>query len=66
MGIGFPPLTGGAAQFMTGLRGAAPAQIGLDRRSWPGPTSSPRRTASGSRPPPYLREMAEKGESFPA
>ena len=69
MGIGFPPMTGGAAQFMTGY------EQGPDRRD---PRDRPQRlrqagrragrasTATGSRPPPWLRDLAASGGSFPA
>ena len=49
MGIGFPPMTGGAAQFMTGYQDPrTPTARSAWRRSSSGPTSSPRRTATGS------------------
>ena len=60
-GIGFPALTGGAAQFINGYEG--PAGTG-SRPSSPGPRSWPRSTASGSSPPASLVEKAEKGERF--
>ena len=71
MGIGFPANTGGAAQFMTGYQAAdpetgRPAGRSGSVRSSPGPTSSPRRTASGSGPRRTCRDLAAKGESFPA
>ena len=65
MGIGFPPITGGAAQFMTGYEDAG------DRRDRAGRVRRPgRRARRGVRRPvpahrPYLRELAEKGESLP-
>ena len=49
MGIGFPPNTGGAAQFMTGYE-ARRRPASARRRSSTAPTSWPRRTASGSAP----------------
>ena len=65
MGIGFPPMTGGAAQFMTGYEGTVTGEIGL-RPSSCAPTSWPRPTASASSPPPWLRDLAASGGSFPA
>ena len=72
MGIGFPPNTGGAAQFMTGYEAADPstgsgqaARIGLqaflDRADELAETYGER-----FRPTAYLRELAAKGEGFPA
>ena len=64
MGIGFPPNTGGAAQFMTGYE-AADGRIGLpaflDRADELAETYGER-----FRPTAYLRELAAKGEGFPA
>ena len=63
MGIGFPPLTGGAAQFMTGYESAS-GQIGLKafvrRADELAETYGDRFT-----PTPRLREMADNDESFP-
>ena len=64
MGIGFPPMTGGAAQFMQGYT-HADGEVGLSafvRRA------DELAAAYGDRfrPTDRLREMAEKGESFPA
>jgi 3-hydroxyacyl-CoA dehydrogenase/enoyl-CoA hydratase/3-hydroxybutyryl-CoA epimerase len=67
MGIGFPPNTGGAAQFMTGYQDPtdASAPIGLqafvDR-------ADELAAAYGDRfaPTPWLRELAAEGGSFPA
>ena len=64
MGIGFPPMTGGAAQFMTGYENAA-GEIGLaafvkradELAEKYGDRFSPR---------PYLRDLASSGGSFPA
>ena len=64
LGIGFPPMTGGAAQFMTGYEGAS-GEIGLrafvDR-------ADELAAAYGDRfrPTSYLRELATTGGSFPA
>src|SRR6478672_515906 len=64
MGIGFPPNTGGAAQFMTGYE-AATGRIGLqaflDRADELAETYGDR-----FRPTQHLRELAEKGDGFPA
>jgi len=63
MGIGFPALTGGAAQFMQGYEG--PAGTGLS-----GFVARADELAAkyGERftPPSYLTELAEKGEKLPA
>lgn len=63
MGIGYPPATGGAAQFMHGFDG--PAGQGLK-----GFVARAQELAAkyGERfnPSPRLVEMAEKGERFPA
>ena len=63
MGIGFPPNTGGAAQFMTGYE-AADGSIGL--RAFVA-RADELAAAYGVRfrPTERLREMAEQGESFP-
>ena len=70
MGIGFPALTGGAAQFMTGWQaldetGHGVGPVGLDaflaRADELADTYGDR-----FRPTAYLRELAAKGESFPA
>ena len=70
MGIGFPALTGGAAQFMTGWQALDEAGHGV------GPTGLPAFLARADeladaygerfRPTAYLRDLAAKGESFPA
>jgi 3-hydroxyacyl-CoA dehydrogenase/enoyl-CoA hydratase/3-hydroxybutyryl-CoA epimerase len=64
MGIGFPPNTGGAAQFMTGYE-AADGRIGLqaflDRADELAETYGDR-----FRPTAYLRDLAARGEGFPA
>jgi 3-hydroxyacyl-CoA dehydrogenase/enoyl-CoA hydratase/3-hydroxybutyryl-CoA epimerase len=64
MGIGFPPNTGGAAQFMTGYESASGA-IGLKEFVY---RADELADAYGERfrPTAYLRNLAEKGESFPA
>ncbi len=64
MGIGFPPNTGGAAQFMTGYQ-AADGRIGLaaflDRAD-----ELADRYGERFRSTPYLRDLAASGGSFPA
>ncbi len=64
MGIGFPPNTGGAAQFMTGYQ-AADGRIGLaaflDRAD-----ELADRYGERFRSTPYLRDLAAGGGSFPA
>ncbi len=64
MGIGFPPNTGGAAQFMTGYESAT-GEIGLAAFV---ARADELAAAYGDRfrPTDRLREMAEKGERFPA
>jgi 3-hydroxyacyl-CoA dehydrogenase/enoyl-CoA hydratase/3-hydroxybutyryl-CoA epimerase len=64
MGIGFPPNTGGAAQFMTGYESAS-GEIGLSAFV---ARADELADAYGDRfrPTPYLRSMAEKGASFPS
>ena len=70
MGIGFPALTGGAAQFMTGWQaldetGRGVGDVGLEAFL---ARADELAEAYGDRfrPMPYLQEMAAKGESFPA
>jgi 3-hydroxyacyl-CoA dehydrogenase/enoyl-CoA hydratase/3-hydroxybutyryl-CoA epimerase len=63
MGIGFPPLTGGAAQFMTGYESAS-GEVGLVafvKRADELAVKYGDRFAPTAR----LREMAQTGESFP-
>ena len=64
MGIGFPPNTGGAAQFMRGYETAS-CEIGLAAFV---ARADELAAAYGDRfrPTDRLREMAAKGESFPA
>jgi len=64
MGIGFPPNTGGAAQFMTGYEDRETGEIGLQafvRRA------DELAAAYGDRfaPTAHLRELAASGGSFP-
>ncbi len=65
MGIGFPPMTGGAAQYMSGYEDRATGEIGLAaflRRA------DELAAAYGDRfePSAWLRELASSGGSFPA
>ena len=63
-GIGFPPMTGGAAQFITGYD-AADGSYGIEaflKRA----DELADKYGEQLRPTPYLREMAAKGETFPA
>jgi len=63
MGIGFPPLHGGAVQYMAGYAGPAGTGLqGFVNRA------SELASAYGERfaPPTYVVELAEKGERFPA
>ncbi|MGZ4436732.1 MAG: 3-hydroxyacyl-CoA dehydrogenase NAD-binding domain-containing protein [Nocardioidaceae bacterium] len=59
MGIGFPPLYGGAVQYMQGYEGGLPGFVARAREL---------AAAYGERftPPAYVVELAEKGERFPA
>ncbi len=70
MGIGFPALTGGAAQFITGYQaldetGRGVGEVGLGAFL---ARADELAEAYGDRfrPTAYLREMAATGESFPA
>ena len=70
MGIGFPALTGGAAQFMIGWQaldetGRGVGDVGLEAFL---ARADELAEAYGDRfrPTPHLQEMAAKGESFPA
>jgi 3-hydroxyacyl-CoA dehydrogenase/enoyl-CoA hydratase/3-hydroxybutyryl-CoA epimerase len=64
MGIGFPPNSGGAAQFMTGYQSRS-GEVGLKafvaRADELAATYGER-----FRPTAYLRDLAERGETFPA
>ncbi|MFC5176393.1 3-hydroxyacyl-CoA dehydrogenase NAD-binding domain-containing protein [Nocardioides taihuensis] len=64
MGIGFPPNTGGAAQFMTGYESRA-GRIGLAAFVARADELA-ERYGERFRPTAYLRGLAERGESFPA
>ncbi|MDT9593069.1 3-hydroxyacyl-CoA dehydrogenase NAD-binding domain-containing protein [Nocardioides zeae] len=64
MGIGFPPHTGGAAQYMTGFEGAD-GEIGLGafvKRA----DELADQYGERFRPTEYLRKLVANGESFPA
>ena len=65
MGIGFPPNTGGAAQFMTGYEDKSTGEIGLDaflKRA----DELAEKYGDRFRATPWLRELAASGGSFPA
>ncbi len=64
MGIGFPANTGGAAQFMTGYE-AASGELGLDAFLTRADELADR-YGERFRPTTYLRDLAAKGERFPA
>ncbi|GAB3652521.1 3-hydroxyacyl-CoA dehydrogenase NAD-binding domain-containing protein [Nocardioides korecus] len=63
MGIGYPPLTGGTVQFMQGYDGATGHGLaGFVERA----DQLTKLYGDRFRPTDRLREMAEKGETFPA
>ncbi|WP_193604952.1 3-hydroxyacyl-CoA dehydrogenase NAD-binding domain-containing protein [Nocardioides dongkuii] len=64
MGIGFPPMTGGAAQFMTGYEGTD-GEIGLAAFVARADELA-EQYGDRFRPTAYLRELASSGGSFPA
>lgn len=64
MGIGFPPYTGGAAQYMTGFEGRDGA-LGLAAFVARADELA-EKYGERFRPTDYLRTMAANGESFPA
>ncbi|MDP3889604.1 3-hydroxyacyl-CoA dehydrogenase NAD-binding domain-containing protein, partial [Nocardioides sp.] len=64
MGIGFPPNTGGAAQFMTGYENTR-GQIGLGAFVARADELADQ-YGDRFRPTAYLRDLAAKGEGFPA
>ena len=66
MGIGFPPLFGGAVQFMQGYEG--PAGSGLAGLTGFVARARELAAAYGERfePPTYVVDLAERGERFPA
>jgi 3-hydroxyacyl-CoA dehydrogenase / enoyl-CoA hydratase / 3-hydroxybutyryl-CoA epimerase len=64
MGIGFPPNTGGAAQFMTGYESPA-GEIGLTAFLARADQLA-ERYGDRFRATSYLRDLADRGETFPA
>lgn len=64
MGIGFPPMTGGAAQYMQGYENAA-GQIGLGAFVARADELA-EKYGERFRPSAYLRDLAASGGSFPA
>lgn len=65
MGIGFPPMTGGAAQFMLGYEDPETGEIGLTaflKRA----DELAEKYGDRFRATAYLRDLAAKGETFPA
>ena len=70
MGIGFPPLYGGAVQYMQGYERPAGSGDGGGHRGLTGFVARARELAAayGDRfaPPSYVVDLAEKGERFPA
>jgi len=65
MGIGFPPMTGGAAQFMTGYEDKESGEIGLNaflKRA----DDLAAKYGDRFQATPWLRELAASGGSFPA
>lgn len=67
MGIGFPPNTGGAAQFMTGYQDPTDDDAPIGLAAFVARADElAERYGDRFRPTAYLREMAEKGESFPS
>lgn len=67
LGIGFPPMTGGAAQFMTGYQDPEDADAPIGLAAFVA-RADELADAYGDRfrPSDHLRSMAERGESFPA
>lgn len=64
MGIGFPPVTGGAAQYMQGYENAA-GQVGLGAFVARADELA-EKYGERFRPTQYLRDLAASGGSFPA
>ncbi len=64
MGIGFPPMTGGAAQYMQGYENAE-GQVGLGAFVARADELA-ERYGDRFRPTAYLRDLAASGGSFPA
>ncbi|GAA3535486.1 3-hydroxyacyl-CoA dehydrogenase NAD-binding domain-containing protein [Nocardioides daeguensis] len=65
MGIGFPPNTGGAAQFMTGYENKATGEIGLNAFLARADELA-EKYGDRFRATPWLRELAASGKGFPA
>ena len=65
MGIGFPPWTGGAAQFMAGYENKETGAVGLEAFI---ARAEELAAKYGERfaPTPWLRELAASGKGFPA
>ena len=67
MGIGFPPNTGGAAQYMTGYQDPADPDAPIGLAAFVARADElAERYGDRFRPTDRLREMARNGESFPA
>jgi 3-hydroxyacyl-CoA dehydrogenase/enoyl-CoA hydratase/3-hydroxybutyryl-CoA epimerase len=67
MGIGFPPNTGGAAQFMTGYQDPEDNEAPIGLAAFVARADElAEKYGDRFRPTAYLRSMAQKGESFPA
>ena len=67
MGIGFPPNTGGAAQYMTGYQDPADPDAPVGLAAFVARADElAERYGDRFRPTDRLREMARNGESFPA
>jgi 3-hydroxyacyl-CoA dehydrogenase/enoyl-CoA hydratase/3-hydroxybutyryl-CoA epimerase len=65
MGIGFPPNTGGAAQFMKGYEDKETGEIGLDAfLKWADELAA--KYGDRFQATPWLRDLAASGGSFPA
>ncbi|MBM9459875.1 enoyl-CoA hydratase/isomerase family protein [Nocardioides sp. zg-536] len=65
MGIGFPPQTGGAAQFITGYENKATGEVGIEaflKRA----DELAAKYGERFEPTPWLRELAASGKGFPA
>lgn len=65
MGIGFPPNTGGAAQFMTGYENKATGEIGLNAFIARAEELA-EKYGDRFQPTQWLRDLAASGKGFPA
>lgn len=65
MGIGFPPNTGGAAQFMTGYENKATGEIGLNAFIARAEELA-EKYGERFQPTQWLRDLAASGKGFPA